>query len=223
MATKPALMNLPIETSDAGFYSGFSKDVTISAKILVSALIIWAVVFPENASNVLSALNSFLLSNFASWYIFVLAFYVVVCLLFALVPSSGKLLLGRPGETPEFSNFSWFSMMFGAGIGIGMLTFATAEPIYHFCNNPDVIRGLSTGYNADNVRAAYRWSFLHWGVSAWACYALVGLALAYFSYRRNLPLTIRSGLAPLFGKSLSGPVGSIIDIVAVVATVLGVA
>ena len=104
-----------------------------------------------------------------------------------------------------------------------MLTFATAEPIYHFGNNPDVIRGLSTGYEADNVRAAYRWSFLHWGVSAWACYALVGLALAYFSYRRNLPLTIRSGLAPLFGKSLSGPVGSIIDIVAVVATVLGVA
>ena len=223
MATKPALMNLPIETSDTGFYSGFSKDVTISAKILVSALIIWAVVFPENASNVLSALNSFLLTNFASWYIFVIAFYVVVCLLFALVPSSGKLLLGRPGDTPEFSNFSWFSMMFGAGIGIGMLTFATAEPIYHFGNNPDVIRGLSTGYEADNVRAAYRWSFLHWGVSAWACYALVGLALAYFSYRRNLPLTIRSGLAPLFGKSLSGPVGSIIDIVAVVATVLGVA
>ena len=106
MATKPALMNLLIETSDAGFYSRFSKDVTISAKILVSALIIWAVVFPENASNVLSALNSFLLSNFASWYIFVLAFYVVVCLLFALVPSSGKLLLGRPGETLEFSNFS---------------------------------------------------------------------------------------------------------------------
>ena len=73
------------------------------------------------------------------------------------------------------------------------------------------------------MRAAYLWSVLNWGVSAWACYALVGLALAYFSYRRNLPLTIRSGLAPLFGKSLSGPVGSIIDIVAVVATVLGVA
>ena len=108
MATKPALMNLPIETSDTGFYSGFSKDVTISAKILVSTLIIWAVVFPENASNVLSALNSFLLTNFASWYIFVIAFYVVVCLLFALVPSSGKLLLGRPGDTPEFSNFLGF-------------------------------------------------------------------------------------------------------------------
>ncbi len=108
MTTKPALMNLPIKTSDTGFYSGFSKDVTISAKILVSALIIWAVVFPENASNVLSALNSFLLSNFASWYIFVVAFYVVVCLLFALVPSSGKLLLGRLGDTPEFSNFLGF-------------------------------------------------------------------------------------------------------------------
>ncbi len=115
MATQPALVNLPIETSDAGFYSGFSKDVTISAKILVSALIIWVVVFPENASNVLSTLNLFLLSNFASWYIFVVAFYVMVCLLFALVPSSGKLLLSRPGETSEFSNFSFFRCFLALG------------------------------------------------------------------------------------------------------------
>ncbi len=99
----------------------------------------------------------------------------MVCLLFALVPNSGKLLLGRPGETPEFLDSSRLSMMFGAGIGIGMLTVATAEPIYHFGNNPNVIRGFSTGYEADNVGSAYRWSFLHWGVSAWACCALVGL------------------------------------------------
>ena len=71
-------------------------------------------------------------------------------------------------------------MMVGAGIDIGILTVATAEQIYHFGNNPDVIRELSTGYNADNVQPAYRWLFLNWGVSAWACYALVGLALAYF-------------------------------------------
>ena len=172
-------MNLSIKTPDVGFYSGFSKDVTMSATILLSALIRWAVVFLENASNVLSALNSFLFRNFASWYIFVV-FYIVVCLLLALVPNSGKLLLGRPGETPEFSYFSRFSMIFGAGIDIGKFTVATAEPIYHFGNNPDVSRGLSTGYCADNVRAAYRWSFLDWGVSAWPCYALVGLALAYF-------------------------------------------
>jgi len=83
MATKPALMNLPIETSDAGFYPGYSKYVAISTKILVSALIIWAIVFPENASKVLTALNSFLFTNFASWYIEAQVFYIVVCSLFA--------------------------------------------------------------------------------------------------------------------------------------------
>ncbi len=141
----------------------------------------------------------------------------------ALIPSTGRLKLGLEGDTPEFSSFSWFSMMFGAGIGIGMLTFATAEPMYHFATNPNVIMGETGASSADNVNNAYLWSFLHWGFSAWACYAIVGLSLAYFSYRRNLPLTIRSALTPLFGEKLSGTLGHIVDIVAVVATILGVA
>lgn len=222
MANKPPLMELPIKTAQGGFYDGFSKDVTVTAKILVGALIIWAVAFPDNAASVLGSLNSFLLANFAAWYIWVVAFFIIVCILLALVPSTGRLTLGLPEDKPEFSNFSWFSMMFGAGIGIGMLTFATAEPIYHFATNPDVIMGDAEGSTAENVRNAYRWSFLHWGIGAWACYALVGLSLAYFSYRRNLPLTIRSALVPLFGRSLSGTLGHVVDIVAVVATVLGV-
>lgn len=222
MAKTPPLMELPIKTAVGGFYDGFSKDVTITAKILVGALIIWAVAFPDNAARVLDSLNSFLLANFASWYIWVVAFFILVCILLAIVPASGRLKLGLAEDTPEFSNFSWFSMMFGAGIGIGMLTFATAEPINHFAANPDVIMGSVEGSSAENVRNAYKWSFLHWGIGAWACYALVGLSLAYFSYRRNLPLTIRSALVPLFGKSLSGTLGHVVDIVAVVATVLGV-
>ncbi|MGI3185066.1 BCCT family transporter [Nioella aestuarii] len=222
MAKTPPLMELPIKTAEGGFYDGFSKDVTVTAKILVGALIIWAVAFPDNAASVLGSLNSFLLANFATWYIWVVAFFIIVCILLAIVPSSGRLTLGLPEDKPEFSNFSWFSMMFGAGIGIGMLTFATAEPIYHFATNPDVIMGSAEGSSAENVRNAYKWSFLHWGIGAWACYALVGLALAYFSYRRNLPLTIRSALVPLFGRSLSGTLGHVVDIVAVVATVLGV-
>ena len=113
-------------------------------------------------------------------------------------------------------------MMFGAGIGIGMLTYATGEPIYHFSNNPDVIMGNTTASSADNVRAAMKWSFLHWGFSAWGCYAIVGLALAFFSYSRGLPLTIRSGLTPLFGRALEGPLGHIVDIVSGIATILGV-
>jgi len=114
-------------------------------------------------------------------------------------------------------------MMFGAGIGVGMLTWAVAEPVYHFNNNPEVIMGLTEGATAGNIRMAYKWSFLHWGLGAWACYALAGLALGYFSYRRSLPLTMRSSLTPLFGSKLSGSLGHIVDVVAVVATILGVA
>ncbi|OJI91872.1 BCCT, betaine/carnitine/choline family transporter [Planktotalea frisia] len=104
-----------------------------------------------------------------------------------------------------------------------MLTWAVAEPIAHFKNNPAVIQGVNSALSQDNVREAYVWSYLHWGLGAWACYAVAGLSLAFFSYRRGLPLTIRSALTPLFGKALSGTLGHIIDIVAVVATILGVA
>jgi choline-glycine betaine transporter len=216
-------MNLPIETSDAGFYKGFTKAVAVSGKVLVGALIIWAVAFPDQAAGVLSSVNSIILSTFNYWYVYVMAFFVAVCLILAIWPASGQLKLGHPDDKPEFTNFSWFSMMFGAGIGIGMLTFATAEPLYHWAKNPATIQGLTTGSSADNVRDAYIWSFTHWGIAAWSAYAIVGLSLAYFSYRRDLPLTIRSALTPIFGRSLSGPLGHVVDVVAVVATVLGVA
>ncbi|MCR9060476.1 MAG: BCCT family transporter [Rhodobacteraceae bacterium] len=222
MEIKPPLTELPIKTADAGFYQGFSKQVTLAAKLLVGALILWAVAFPDQASKILSDFNSIILSTFNYWYVYVMAFFLIVCVILALWPAAGRLKLGQPDDIPEFSSFSWFSMMFGAGIGIGMLTYATGEPIFHFQNNPSVIMGDVEGSTAENVRHAYRWSFNHWGLHAWASYALTGLALAFFAYRRNLPLTIRSALAPLLGKSLSGPVGHVIDVVAVVATVLGV-
>jgi choline/glycine/proline betaine transport protein len=222
MSIKPALIHLPIRVSKTGFYRGFSKDVSISAKILVGAIILWAIAFPDRSASVLGQLNSFILAGFNYWYVYVMAFFVILCFVLALWPAAGSLRLGHDDDRPEFSNFSWFSMMFGAGIGIGMLTFATAEPMYHFAENPGTIIGLAEGSTAGNVREAYIWSFTHWGLAAWAAYAIVGLALGYFSYRRGLPLTIRSSLTPLFGKSLSGPLGHSIDVVAVVATVLGV-
>ncbi len=223
MPIKPALTELPIKTAASGFYRGFTKDVTITAKLLVGALILWAIAFPDQAASVLGALNSIILASFSYWYVYVMAFFVILCFALALWPTAGKLKLGLESDTPEFSNFSWFSMMFGAGIGIGMLTFATAEPMYHFGSNPATIMGATEGSTAGNVRDAYIWSFTHWGLAAWASYAIVGLALGYFSYRRGLPLTIRSALVPIFGKTLSGPVGHAVDVVAVVATVLGVA
>ena len=220
---KPPLTDLPIKTADTGFYGGFSVNVTVVSKIIISVLVVWCIFWPVQAGAVLSTWNAAILNNFAAWYIWVVAFFVIVCLGLAIWPTAGRLNLGQDGEKPEFSNFSWFSMMFGAGIGVGMLTWAVAEPIAHFNNNPAVIQGVNTALSQDNVREAYVWSFLHWGLGAWACYAIAGLSLAFFSYRRGLPLTIRSALTPLFGKALSGTLGHIIDIVAVVATILGVA
>ena len=214
---------LPIKTAERGFYSGFNVDVTVTGKLAVGGLVLWAVAFPENAGSVLAGFNSFILSHFASWYIYVMAAFVLVCIGLALWPAAGRLKIGQDGDTPEFSNFSWFSMMFGAGIGVGMLTWAVAEPVYHFQNNPDVIQGLATAAGANNVLNAYKWSYLHWGFSAWASYAIAGLALGFFAYRRGLPLTIRSALTPLFGSRLSGWTVHLIDIVAVIATILGVA
>jgi len=219
---EPPLRDLPITTANSGFYTGFNTWVTIPAKIIVSVLIVWAIVFPVHASETLALANETIIRQFASWYIYLVAFLITVCLLLALVPQSGALRLGAPGEQPEFSRFSWFSMLFGAGIGIGMLTYSTGEPLAHFQNNPDIIRGLAVPASASAVPSAYEYTFLHWGLSAWATYALVGLAVGYVAYRRNLPLTIRSALAPIFGLRMSGHSGHFVDIVAVVATILGV-
>ena len=104
-----------------------------------------------------------------------------------------------------------------------MLTYSIGEPLSHFATNPDIIRGNVEATSQDAVRPAYMWTFLHWGFGAWCTYALVGLAIGYVAHRRNLPLTIRSSLAPIFGERMSGFGGHLVDIVAVVATILGVA
>ncbi|MBL4857895.1 MAG: BCCT family transporter [Erythrobacter sp.] len=219
----PPLVELPIITHDRGFYDGFSRAVTIPSKIIVSLLIMWAIFFPVSANATLSAANSSIISSFSGWYVYLVAALMAVCFLLALWPSAGRLKIGTEDEAPEFNRFSWFAMLFGAGIGIGMLTYSTGEPLAHFTNNPEIIRGSIEAQSAEAVRPAYIYTFLHWGFAAWGSYALVGLAIGYVAYRRNLPLTIRSALAPLFGLRLSGLSGHLIDIVAVVATILGVA
>ncbi len=219
----PPLVELPILTHDRGFYDGFSRAVTIPSKIIVSMLIMWAIFFPVSANETLSAANSSIIASFSGWYVYLVAALMAVCFLLAVWPSAGRLDAGADEEAPEFNRFSWFAMLFGAGIGIGMLTYSTGEPLAHFANNPEIIRGSVGAQSAEAVRPAFIYTFLHWGFAAWGSYALVGLAIGYVSYRRNLPLTIRSALAPLFGLRLSGLSGHLIDIVAVVATILGVA
>jgi len=221
-ATKPALSDLPIKIADTGFYRGYSASVARTSSVIIGLLAIWCIVLTGEAESVLFSWNSTIHTQFAAWFIWLGAACVIVGIGLALWPVTGRLRLGANGEEPEFSNFSWFSMVFGAGVSLGILTWAVGEPLAHLQNNPAVIRGDTTALDANNVREAYIWSYLHWGLGAWACYALIGLSMAFFCYRRGLPLTIRSALTPLFGKSLSGALGHFIDILAVVLTVLGI-
>jgi choline-glycine betaine transporter len=262
MALQPPLTKLDINFADSGFYSGFNKIVALVSKVIIALIVLWAVIDPEAAGKILGDMKSWSFSHLNYYYTWAVAFFVVVCLAIAIYPKWGKTKLGTANGKPEFSNFSWFSMMFGAGIGIGMLGYATGEPMWHIGDNPDIrmsaevvrtafaaanitltegadlwaeyasqvqsgaiaaIDGLVIPKTESAVDSVYRYSFLHWGVGAWACYALVGISLAFFSYSRDLPLTIRSTLAPIFGKSLEGTLGHIVDITAVVATILGIA
>ena len=130
--------------------------------------------------------------------------------------------MGKEGEKPEFSNFSWFSMMFGAGLGVGLMVFATAEPIGLWGSNPVVLSGAVEPNTEAALQSGYRYTFLHYGFHAWAIYVVTGLSLAYYAYTRGMPLTIRSALTPLFGKAVNGFLGHIMDVLGVVATILGV-
>ena len=191
--------------------------------MIIGALVLWIAVLPTQSAYYLTKLCDFLLGNFASWYVLSMSAFVIACSLLALWPAAGRLRLGADGDRPEFSSLAWYSMIFSAGMGVGIITWGVAEPIYHLNNNPDVIKGLTDPGSQNNLMNAYKWTFFHWGVSAWAAYAICGLSLAYFAYRRGLPLSFRSPLIALFGERLAGPLGWVVNILAVVVTVLGIA
>ena len=257
MAINLPLSELDIKLATGGFYEGFSKVVALASKVIIALIVIWAVANPEAAGRILGDLKNWSFANLNYYYTYAVAFFIMVCLVIAIYPKWGKRKLGTADGVPEFSNFSWFSMMFGAGIGIGMLGYATGEPMWHIADNPDIrasviaiqdaIANIAVAEDADiwveynslvaegslqqlpglvepktisAVDSVYQYSFLHWGLGAWACYALVGISLSFFCYTRGLPLTIRSTLAPLFGRNLEGTLGHLVDITAVVVASL---
>ncbi|MEM6465832.1 MAG: BCCT family transporter, partial [Pseudomonadota bacterium] len=173
-------------------------------------------------NNVLSSWNWSLLEGFNTFYIISVGLFFFFIAIVALVPAVGKRTLGKEGEKPEFSTFSWFSMMFGAGLGVGLMVYATAEPMGLWGSNPEVVAGRVEGSSPEAVQSAFRYTFLHYGFHAWAIYVVTGLSLAYYAYTRDMPLTIRSALTPLLGKYANGFIGHIIDVLGVIATILGV-
>ncbi len=166
MSVKPPFTELEINTQDSGFYEGYSLPIALISKVGMVLLVLWALVFPADAGAMLSQINSTLLNSFNTFYIISVGVFAFFLIIIALIPATGSRVLGPQGQKPEFTNFSWFSMMFGAGLGVGLMTFATAEPLGLWGSNPVVIAGDAPGNTPEALTSTYRYTFLHYGFHA---------------------------------------------------------
>ncbi len=219
----PPFTDVNIDTQDDGFYKGYSLPIALISKTAISLLVVFALLFPSAAGETLAQVNSAMLSLFNAFYILIVGVFAWFLLIVAVLPSTGKRRLGQTDERPEFSTFSWFAMMFGAGLGVGLMVYATAEPLALWGANPEILQGNVTALTPEAQESAYRYSFMHYGFHAWSIYVVTGLSLAYYAYTRDMPLTIRSALTPIFGANINGFFGHVVDVLGVVATILGVA
>lgn len=217
MTLPKPLTDLNIEMQNSGFYDGFNKTVAMISKLLIAVLVICCLIDPSGGGDALSKAKNWSFKNLNAYYILSVALFIVTCIVIAVVPSFGRLKLGTGDDKPEFSRFSWFSMMFGAGIGIGMLGMLQVSQLYHFANDPEIIKskeaimaafatsgytlaegadlfasyreqvatgsisaidGIITPNTESAMESAYRYTFLHWGVGAWASYAFIGLTIS---------------------------------------------
>lgn len=191
--------------------------VFISSAFLTFLFVLIAVMQPEKTEEVFAAIQVWINDTVGWFYILSVAIFLIFVIYLA-VSRNGLIKLGPDHSEPDYNNISWFSMLFSAGMGIGLLFFGVAEPIMHYMD-PPVLEGATV----EAARAAMNITFFHWGIHAWSIYAVVALSLAYFSFRHNLPLSIRSSLYPLIGDRIYGPIGHSVDTFAVMGTLFGVA
>jgi choline/glycine/proline betaine transport protein len=194
-----------------------NKPVFIISAALIVLFSVYGGGFSEHAAGTFATVQSWLITNVGWFYMGVVALFFgfVVYLGFSRF---GQIKLGPDDSEPDYSYLSWFAMLFSAGMGIGLMFFSVAEPVTHFLAPP-----VGEGGDAEAARQAMQLTFFHWGLQAWAIYIVVGLALAYFSFRHGLPLTIRSALYPIIGDRIHGPIGHAVDVFAVLGTMFGVA
>lgn len=192
--------------------------IFITTTVIVALLIIAAFLFLDDLSHWLFAFKTWVVSTFSKLFVLSVTGFTVCCLYLAF-SRYGDIKLGDADTQPIFSRTTWFAMLFSAGMGIGLVFYGVAEPILHFADPPF---GAAPG-TAEAAGEAMGVTLLHWGIHAWGIYALLGLALAYAHHRRQQPLAIRSTLEPLLGCHTHRWPGKIIDIVAVLATLFGLA
>ncbi|WP_018869096.1 BCCT family transporter [Thioalkalivibrio sp. ALgr3] len=191
--------------------------VFIIASIIIVAFVLFGAAFSETAEGLFVQTRDGI-SRYLGWYYMLVVTIFLIFALYLMFSRYGGVRLGDQFEPPRFSYASWFAMLFSAGMGIGLLFFSIAEPMYHYMSPPH-----AEGESSAAAMEAMRYTFFHWGLHAWAIYIIVGLSLAYYAYRHNLPLLIRSSLYPFIGDRIYGPWGHLVDILALFGTMFGVA
>ena len=217
---------------------GLTPVFWISAVAIV-IFIIGALLFRDQATTLFGATRVWLTTNFDWWFMDIANLLLLFCL-FLIFSSFGKVRIGGPDAKPEYSNLTWFSMLFSAGVGVGLLFFGVLEPVTHFQNPPlgiEKVYDSETVYTAENTPGVtdakakaqaqavmgVASATFHWGLHAWAVYGVVGLALGFFVYNRGLPLTMRSAFYPILGERIWGWSGHAIDTLAIFASLFGLA
>jgi choline/glycine/proline betaine transport protein len=198
-------------------YFDVHKPVFWPSVLLILAMIVTTLVMGGQAQTMFEAVQSYI-SNSMGW-LFILSVNAFLIFSLALAFSRfGSIRLGGADAKPEFSTMAWFAMLFSAGMGIGIMFWSVAEPVYHFLSPP-----MAKGETVEAARQAMSLTYLHWGFHAWGIYAIVALSLAFFAFNRGLPLSFRSVFYPVLGDRIEGWIGDIIDILAVLATLFGLA
>ncbi|WP_299494372.1 BCCT family transporter [uncultured Shewanella sp.] len=197
--------------------SSINAPVFFSSVLLIFLLVSIGAFWPEQSQVIFKSLQQWLEAKTGWLYILGVAVFLIF-IIFLMVSRFGDIKLGPDHAEPDYSYKSWIAMLFSAGMGIGLMFFGVAEPVMHFLAPPD-----ATPETIAAAKEAMKITFFHWGIHAWAIYAVVALSLAYFSYRHKLPLLPRSALYPLIGERIYGPIGHAVDTFAVLGTMFGVA
>jgi len=205
------------QQNEGWFHLDIHPQVFFISAGLILFFVIITLLFQEHMEAVFLQMQT-AISDYAGFLFIWTVNIVLVFILALLIGRFGDIRLGGPDARPEFSTLGWFSMLFSAGMGIGLLFYGVAEPMFHYAANPHVEEGT-----IESARVAMDITFLHWGLHPWAIYCLVALSLAFFAFNKGLPLSIRTAFYPLFGERIYGWTGHVIDILATVATLFGVA
>ncbi len=185
--------------------------------ILAILFILWGVISPKNLDMVTSSIQSLIIDKFGWFYLIAATSFLAVAV-FLIFSPYGRIKLGKPDEKPEYNYLTWFAFLFTAGMGIGLVFWGVAEPMYHFYSPPN---DNLTQFQA--AGQALRYSFFHWGLHPWAIYAMVALVLAYFQFRKGYSGVMSATLRPLLGDRVDGVTGTMVNVLVVFATIIGVA